>query len=182
MSKDCPVTKKSPLIACEESSCPINHKKNSPILYNESTSDFLFNQEIAEGQVNALSVSRDISSIPKSTFTPDHQPPDQNKWVYPSGLLSYYLNLAISFYLLKFCIYPHVEQQYFSAMRRKGYNPDEKDVPAILMIHNTVNEKSWAHIKEWETLAGCDDPKLRKFIGRPKDVSPKAFILHNIFG
>jgi hypothetical protein len=33
------------------------------------------------------------------------------------------------------------EQQYFNAMKRKGYNPQENDVPVILSIHNLVNEQ-----------------------------------------
>ncbi len=63
-------------------------------------------------------------------------------------------------------------------MIRKGYNPQESDVHVILAIHNIVNEQGWSKIKEWETLAGCSHPKLKQFIGRPKDLSPKARILN----
>ena len=37
-------------------------------------------------------------------------------------------------------VYPS-EQQYYNAMRRKGWNPDERDVPMVLAIHNAVNEQ-----------------------------------------
>jgi hypothetical protein len=37
---------------------------------------------------------------------------------------------------------------------------------------------SWSRVKEWEAAAGCSDPKLLKFQGRPKDISPKAYLLH----
>jgi cytochrome c heme-lyase len=61
-------------------------------------------------------------------------------------------------------------------MKRKGYNPSETDVPVILAIHNLVNEQGWSMIKRWEAYRGCDDPKLIRFCGRPKDVSPKAYL------
>jgi cytochrome c heme-lyase len=60
-------------------------------------------------------------------------------------------------------------------MKRKGYNPSEADVPVILAIHNTVNEHGWKSLKEWEHFRGCDSPKLKRFMGRPKDISPKAY-------
>ena len=72
-------------------------------------------------------------------------------------------------------MYPS-EQQYFNAMKRKGYNPNESDVPIILAIHNTVNERGWIQVKEWESLRGCSTPKLKRFMGRPKDISPKAYL------
>ena len=65
-------------------------------------------------------------------------------------------------------------------MKRKGYNPSENDVPIVLAIHNLANEQGWRQIKEWEILAGCSEPKLKRFIGRPKDLSPKAFFLNLI--
>lgn len=66
-------------------------------------------------------------------------------------------------------------------MKKKGYNPNEKDVPVILAIHNLVNEQGWTRIKEWELLRGNCEPKLRSFKGRPNDVSPKATFL-NLLG
>ena len=63
-------------------------------------------------------------------------------------------------------------------MKRKGYNPAEKDVPVILAIHNLVNEKGWSKILQWEDLIGCKAPKLIRFVGRPKDLSPKAYFLN----
>lgn len=47
-------------------------------------------------------------------------------------------------------------------------------------IHNAVNERVWAQVLEWEKDAlgvEKDDEvksKLVSFIGRPKDVSPRA--------
>eukprot|EP01034_Spumella_vulgaris_P038141 gene38141-47081_t len=61
-------------------------------------------------------------------------------------------------------------------MRRKGYDPKVEEIPAVLQIHNVVNEQGWAKIKEWERMRGNLEPKLIKFEGRPKDFSPKAWI------
>ncbi|KAI7899893.1 cytochrome c/c1 heme-lyase [Cokeromyces recurvatus] len=74
-------------------------------------------------------------------------------------------------------IYPS-EQMFFNAMRRKNWNPDERDMAAIVPIHNAVNEMAWQKILEWEKMhtTECKQPMLERFEGRPKDVTPKARI------
>jgi len=125
-----------------------------PTGYNEAANDAHFDAAAKfPGQKRDLSKQRAVSNIPKSAFTPTHQPGGQNLWVYPS------------------------EQQYYNAMKRKGYNPPEEDMSVILTIHNTVNEIGWRKILEWEALRGCSNPKLARFVGRPKDLSPKARFL-----
>ncbi len=76
-------------------------------------------------------------------------------------------------------MYPS-EQQFFNAMTRKGWAPQERDMPTVVAIHNTVNERAWAHVLGWESLHACDcpDPKLLRFRGRPTDYSPKARLLN----
>merc|ERR1711865_718191 len=92
------------------------------------------------------------------SYVPSHQKVEQETWAYPS------------------------EQQYFNAMTRKGWNPKEMDMPYILAIHNTVNEKGWSEVLKWErTLHGTEKPVLVRFQGRPKDVTPKAY-LRNLIG
>ena len=139
-------------------------------------------QGAAEGQTRPLSQFRMASSIPNSssgssgvpdvsahagsaaaaegagaTALPAHQPGGgERTWMYPS------------------------EQQYFNAMRRKGWAPREADMPSIVAIHNTVNERSWREVLRWETLlhpGAAEPPKLVKFVGRPKDITPKAWLL-----
>lgn len=86
---------------------------------------------------------------------------DEENWVYPS------------------------EQMFYNAMKRKGWSPTEDDMPAVVAIHNAVNERAWRDILSWEAHQGqsdaCGGPKLVKFRGRPKDFSPKARIL-NLLG
>ena len=86
---------------------------------------------------------------------------DEENWVYPS------------------------EQMFYNAMKRKGWSPTEDDMPAVVAIHNAVNERAWRDILSWEAHQcqsdACGGPKLVKFRGRPKDFSPKARIL-NLLG
>ena len=41
-------------------------------------------------------------------------------------------------------------QRFFNAMKKKGYNPHSEDMQAVVSIHNTVNEKCWNEILEYE--------------------------------
>ena len=112
--------------------------------YNAAANDAHFDARSKfPGQKLDLSQARVVSTIPKADFTPKHQPEGVSKWVYPS------------------------EQQYYNAMKLKGYNPPESDMPVILAIHNTVNELGWARILEWEALRGSKTPTLKRFMGRP---------------
>jgi cytochrome c heme-lyase len=117
----------------------------------------------------SLSADRASSSIPVAPGAdlPKHQqqqqdaPSSTNTWQYPS------------------------ERQFYEAMRRKGWNPDASDMPAVVAIHNAVNERAWAEVVAWErragTAASCGGPRLLRFAGRPGDLSPKARLL-NLLG
>lgn len=135
----------------QEESCPVS----KPLPYNPDTNDFKYDQSVDASQKETLSKSRVVSSIPKleGSPLPGHQPEGVAKWVYPS------------------------EQQYYNAMKRKGFHPAVSDVPVILTIHNVVNEKGWSQVIEWESLRGNSNPKLVRFSGRPNDLSPKAIFL-----
>lgn len=126
-----------------------------------------------------LATEREISSIPKAANSPDpygdsknkaagaassgsgsgaHAPdPDSDQgevWIYPS------------------------EQMFFNAMKRKNWNPREEDMKFVVPIHNMVNEMAWKHILRWEKQMEntCGGPKLVKFEGKPKEITPKARI------
>jgi len=70
-------------------------------------------------------------------------------------------------------VYPS-EQQYFNAMKSKGFDPLPQDVGIILAIHNAVNEQGWRKVLEWEGGLASTPPRLKRFMGRPQDLSPKA--------
>lgn len=86
-------------------------------------------QTPAPDQKVPLSTHRVVSSIPKTAaFTPAHQAPASDNWAYPS------------------------EQMFYNALRRKGYAADETVIPAVIAIHNTVNEQAWSKVLEWESI------------------------------
>lgn len=74
------------------------------------------------GQNVPLRTSRVVSSIPKADDS------TEKLWVYPS------------------------EQMFFNAMRRKNWNPQERDMSIVVPIHNAVNEQAWRKILEWEGM------------------------------
>ncbi|KAL8673496.1 MAG: hypothetical protein Q9168_002102 [Polycauliona sp. 1 TL-2023] len=118
-----------------------------------------------------LGTQRVTSSIPRADTTPATTTPDPRSmpssegadqapgnWIYPS------------------------EKMFFDAMKRKSFSPEQKDMPAIVPIHNAVNERAWSMIKTWESSserlkmlnATCGGPKLRSFSGDAAKLSPKA--------
>ena len=127
-----------------------------------------YSQDPQPDQRVPLSTARMISSIPRADeLRPEakhatHQQPDSSHWVYPS------------------------EQQFYNAMRRKGYKLEDMAEPApdsplavvpyIVRIHNAVNERCWMEICRWERdLHSNQQPRLIRFMGRPNDLSPKAW-------
>ncbi|CAH0475350.1 unnamed protein product [Peronospora belbahrii] len=116
---------------------------------------------IVRGSTEAvqLSQARAVSSIPKGYITPDHQSEsNKDKWEYPS------------------------EEMYFKAMKRKGWTPDAQQMKTLVAIHNAVNEQSWKEVLKWERFHPAKEPvKLKKFMGKPTEYSPKAKIM-NIMG
>jgi cytochrome c heme-lyase len=115
-------------------------------------------------QTVSLDTNRQVSSIPRGSGSsvPIHQDhvgssdsaTKENHWIYPS------------------------EQQMYNAMRKKGWsNIPEDSIPTVLQIHNTINERTWRQIQDWE---GSDSLNLVSFQGRPRDVTPKAYLLCHV--
>lgn len=124
-------------------------------------------QTRAPGQKVTLPTRRETSSIPKA---------DGSLWEYPSP------------------------QQMYNAMRRKGFDDAPEDaVESMVAVHNWLNEGAWAEICVWEDkfsagvlgyfglrdrVRDCEPPtdghgagwtpRLVRFQGRRRDVSPKA--------
>eukprot|EP00192_Tetraselmis_astigmatica_P021437 CAMPEP_0117656886 /NCGR_PEP_ID=MMETSP0804-20121206/5040_1 /TAXON_ID=1074897 /ORGANISM="Tetraselmis astigmatica, Strain CCMP880" /LENGTH=264 /DNA_ID=CAMNT_0005463311 /DNA_START=6 /DNA_END=797 /DNA_ORIENTATION=- len=141
------------------SACPVvgeselNPLNNMPALANRQEGN----------QAHHLGTARQVSSIPlaerQTQETVHHQEAAKGSghWVYPS------------------------EQMFFNAMKRKGWDPNAGDMHTVVQIHNAVNERAWQMILDWESnaLTSCGEPpKLKRFIGRPRDISPKARLLN----
>ncbi|KAL9188963.1 hypothetical protein ACHAXT_011453 [Thalassiosira profunda] len=133
----------------------------------------------APGQNEALPTERVKSSIPKGSSDGKAS----GTWTYPSP------------------------QMFYNALARKGKLDEEtkeEDMMSVVAIHNCMNEGTWEKIKEWEGVlnpasegfdgsygkkegeggneseSGAAGPSLTKFMGRPTDLSPKAFFKHYI--
>lgn len=81
-------------------------------------------------------------------------------------------------------VYPS-EKQFFNAMLRKNWSPEEKDMKTVVPLHNMVNEVAWRYILNWERGQGgekCGGIQLTSFKGDAKKITPRAAIGHYIFG
>lgn len=67
-------------------------------------------------------------------------------------------------------------QRFYNAMKKKGWQPSERDMPWVVSIHNTVNEQCWTKVLAYENFhaSECSQPKLLKFRGKPDQLSLKA--------
>ena len=166
-----------------ESSCPIKRPIDSQSQQGSSSSTLSklnplnympsnLSQTRAPNQTVNLPLEREISSIPRGDV-------DSN-WEYPSP------------------------QQMYNAMLRKGYDDTPQDaVETMVAVHNFLNEGAWGEIIGWEqrfsrglshgweccrngeaafeAIARSDTrtppPRLLRFQGRPKEMTPKAKVL-----
>lgn len=100
----------------------------------------------------SLSTDRTASSIPRSSST--------QTWSYPSP------------------------RMFYNALLRKGYDTRPEDVHVMVQVHNFLNEQVWAEVLKWESRhqSICGEPTLKRFMGRPKDLSPRARFFSTFFG
>ncbi|XP_060528250.1 holocytochrome c-type synthase [Cylas formicarius] len=137
-----------------QSECPVKHEQND---INPLNMMGPANQNPAPGQPFALSKNRELSTIPKAVVKEG----ESSFWVYPSP------------------------QMFWNAMLRKGWRWKEedisqKDMDAIIKIHNANNEMAWQEVLKWEALHAteCMDPRLKSFGGKATEYSPRARIRH----
>lgn len=82
--------------------------------------------------------------------------PSESNWVYPSP------------------------SSFYRALSAKDRNPNPQDMDIVVPIHNAVNERVWQQVLDWERSAmGLKEGeetgvKLVSFMGRPKQMSPRA--------
>ncbi|CCD23693.1 cytochrome c1 heme lyase CYT2 NDAI_0C00320 [Naumovozyma dairenensis CBS 421] len=76
-------------------------------------------------------------------------------------------------------IYPS-EKQFFEAMKRKNWNPNETDMKTVVPLHNSINERVWNYINQWEHSTPCNDIKLTNFKGDSKKLTPRAWFRSTI--
>lgn len=73
---------------------------------------------------------------------------------------------------------------FYNALKRKGFETAPEDIEVMVDVHNFLNEGVWAEVMKWEGMhrAECAQPTLSRFRGRPQELSPKAWIYHNVYG
>lgn len=135
------------------SACPVDHSTREAWLASNPGGSHPSSAPSSSQPPSAASLSaeREVSSIPR--WTKDPIPADESsRWVYPSP------------------------RSFYNALERKQRAPQAEDMPIVVPIHNAVNERVWDQVLQWEREAGAMEgaSKLVSFIGRPKDLSPRA--------
>ncbi|ORE01219.1 cytochrome c and c1 heme-lyase [Rhizopus microsporus var. microsporus] len=156
-----------------ESGCPVNHQKEKPQKPMPQPS------QIPSGcpMHNSAQVNQD-NMMPQLTQT---KQPDQTidlptervissipkskdseaKWEYPSP------------------------QQFYNALRRKGWETPEDEIETMVDIHNFLNEEAWQEVLKWEKkykwIHTCQNSKTRRYVidyyEAPEDV-PGVPVFH----
>ncbi|GME68546.1 hypothetical protein B5S31_g4866 [[Candida] boidinii] len=162
-------------IDSDTAECPVSHESRSKWLdlgkqTNESENKLEKINNVPEAiescSSNNLELSNDLSNV-KDFNLPDEREissiprtgADSN-WIYPS------------------------QKQFFSAMKRKDWNPEAGDMKTVVPLHNMVNEIAWKYILMWEKDQGgelCGGIKLSSFKGDSKKITPRARI-RNLMG
>ena len=153
--------------------CPVKQCSSSPSPYNVYSQPINSLNNIPQttaanslpnpNQTILLDTNRVQSTIPKGNTS--------TTWIYPSP------------------------QMFWNSLNRKGKIGDTKEaeMSVVVAIHNNMNESTWRKVREWERVVSLeafsedthtpiDDvdpssgPKLLKFLGRPTDLSPKAYL------
>ena len=97
-----------------------------------------FQKDLQEGLQNPLlTQERATSSIPRSA-------PSQETNSSSGGHSSQNATTASNFWM-----YPS-SQMFYSALKRKGYETDPKDIDTMVSVHNFLNEQVWQDILAWE--------------------------------
>ena len=132
---------------------PLNALQNKEVLDPRNNMPVEANQMPCPGQRRPLPTDRVASNIPKGGTS--------STWLFPSP------------------------QMVFNALNRKGKGSDvtEEDMESFVHAHNTMNEATWRQVMTWEKLhPDCQAPTLLKFIGKPHDLSPIAWMRQMIGG
>lgn len=178
-----------------EAKCPVDHKsreawlKMSQQQSQQHTSDGPQSPPKAPRFTNSrLGKERQVSSIPRAVTEPTaiSKPPVDGAVGAVAAEITAHASPSYSANAQSadphisasgHWIYPS-EEMFFNAMRRKQYNPNEKDMSSVIPIHNAVNERTWHEILKWERHQGsfekCGGPKLVSFSGDASKLTPRA--------
>uniref|UniRef100_A0A6S8EJ40 Holocytochrome c-type synthase n=1 Tax=Aplanochytrium stocchinoi TaxID=215587 RepID=A0A6S8EJ40_9STRA len=137
------------------SGCPVIHKKaEEEVTDPKNQMPAIPNQNLSKYQEGKLSTDRVQSTILKPSTS------SEETWSYPSP------------------------QMFYNALMRKGKAGDvrEEDMETVVAVHNNMNELAWREVLRWESLHSSETPVLSKFLGRPHDLTPKAWFKSKLLG
>lgn len=143
----------------EEDTCPYKKSGSEGFIKNCPKIDPSTNlpsekdlQSSSSHNAACLPTERTASSIPRSSSS--------HTWSYPSA------------------------RMFYNALLRKGYDTQPEDVQVMVQVHNFLNEQVWSEVLKWESQHKtiCGDLSLKRFMGRPRDLSPRARLFSIFFG
>ncbi|EKX74025.1 cytochrome c1 heme lyase, putative [Theileria equi strain WA] len=74
-------------------------------------------------------------------------------------------------------LYPS-QRQFYKSTLNKGYDVDANLIPAMVDIHNVINERAWEQVMEYESLHAkeCENPLLIRFVGKKDQYTIRSMI------
>lgn len=145
-----------------ESSCPMGFDKRPVAGYTPKPEDFTVNG--GEGTVPATE-SNLIGQLPPGQLPIPQNHPFRTDGPQIDPRLS---TVVVSSNIPKggvegeeYWQYPS-PQRFFNAMAKKGYHPQAEEMQAVVSIHNTVNEKAWKEVMEYERYHFEYETEIRK--------------------
>lgn len=138
-----------------EEACPYKSKSDDFINMDPDTNlpaENVLQRSNCSDKSASLPTDRTASSIPRASSS--------QTWSYPSP------------------------RMFYNALRRKGYDTPPEAIESMVQVHNFLNEQVWAEVLKWEAehKTICGNPKLKRFMGRPHDLSPRARFFSTFFG
>ncbi|GAA5940986.1 hypothetical protein JCM3775_001113 [Rhodotorula graminis] len=183
------------------SACPVDHDTRSAWLDRQNTANspppppakhsFPAPKSDTDPHAHLLSTEREVSSIPRwlpptsssssssTSAAPAPAPASTAADAPPSACPMHESERAAAVPSEDNWVYPS-PASFYSALERKNRNPNARDMGIVVPIHNAVNERVWNQVLDWEREAlglphGVDPgSKLVSFVGKPKEVSPRA--------
>ena len=126
-SSGCPVVHDN---VSSVSGCPVPHDSRNlnpltneeKVVYFGQTTDVAGVKHDTES-THGLSTVAVASRIPKGGNAKEDE-----TWVYPSP------------------------QRFYNAMKKKGWEPRAEEMSAVVSVHNTINERTWREVMDYEQL------------------------------
>lgn len=134
----CPMHQKAEEKPAPPPSCPMHQKEQekpapppSCPMHQKPVTDELNRLNMMPSQISQEKQSDQQVDLPTERVISSIPKADgSSKWEYPSP------------------------QQFYNALRRKGWETPEEHVETMVDIHNFLNEEAWQQVLKWEEMRG----------------------------